>query len=682
MTMRTSLLLLAASLAPLYAQQSPAPEAPAAQVSAVSAAEQRAAVFSALAQMPANVSEFLVFTNIGGNFLRLAESGKIPDLTVDDLPDELLAIDNAAIASTLATPGTYAYLRALVGCLRTHEGATALASNWGINARDNLTDTIVETLYTQSMLAAQKEGAAPGQPIRIPATCMVLTCKPGQEALLQTLSEELLPTLQENVGDEVTLVNNENGFSGIRIDLAEMVRESAEEEEEHLAACMQELSKHSLCILLRQQGNALIIALCESPQDLQLPATANESVLSLPFMAEYDAQRNKGMLMAGHLSKECSNFCQSVNNDYLLYLATGVSAVFHTLGEADATAKPTYDKAAAALTQLSQSLHSLTPAIEQATSFQAWCDDNLHFSLSTDAGGYSYAPGKLRLAALADAPQNIFYAETTPICYSGPQINLTQLTEAALSVTEALALTLNESNAAQVNQVLAMSKLFAPELQALVAASSTIGSGLDGQLAVVMDTATGPLPLFAQAPQGATADIPRLAIYAGVSDRSQLSSGWDAIMTSAGEAIGKLGGDPNTLSMLPIAATGDAQCMSYYLALPFFTQDTTPSLTVSDTGLSFGTSEKLNHQVVTSATGTTDFAGCVFSCKLAPLAKSFHSLSAAMAPSTLPKQQKAAQDLKEAATVLDQMSTIAESVFGLGTVREGKHIMQVDIELK
>ncbi len=735
MTTRTILLTLAASVAPLYAQQPtiPASQAfttlatPAAQADAATP-EQRAQVFSALALLPQNISDFAVLTNIGANLLHLAESRVCPELEVGDLPSEVLALDNIALASTPATPATYALLRHTLVNLSTLGSTMQLAQDWAGQARAELRDSIIEELVLRADAASAPEGdAAAGA--HIPPTYIIITSRPGEETVLQECYSLLLGGLQEENRPGITPVQDECGFSGIRMDMVETYKAELKEMTQNMAPrrkemVLEELAKHPVYLLVRQQGNALIIALCENPQELQLAASPADSLLATDKLAACDTNLSKGMIAAGHVSTELAAIGNEVNTQPTFNLADGIRAVFTRLAEVESANKAAYEQAASAVSFLASELQKLTRPITQPSFMQMWCDGDLHFCLTSDAQGCSYRPGTLRLAALANAPNTSFYAETTPMQLGITPSDSNALLEAAFSVADGFSLTLAEENRAQAVGALAALKAFAPELQSLASAAATIGSGLDGQLAFVLDSVPGQLPrLSAETPSYTDAQVPRFSVFAGVCDRSKLSAGWDALLATAGQAAGKFGLSPEVVNLLPIVPRQEGSATSYSLALPLFTQqDALPSLAVSNTGLAAGTSARLNVQVLESATGTTPFSGAVFALRFAPLAKTLRSLATALDPAPeeaepvassqvkleggneasvhlatvggadgptsvfvageRSKVQEASDQLSTAAAIFEYASTVAEGVFGASTIENGLHTLKVDVKMK
>ncbi len=731
MTTRTILLTLAATVAPLYAQQPGAP-VPAAQLFTTLAApagestsatpEQRAQVFGALALLPPSISDVTVLTNVGGNLLRLAESGKLPELDASDLPAELLALDNIALASTPANAATRALLEHALVSLSTVGSTLRLAEEWGGDARRELSDTIIETLVLRADAASTlPEGTA--DDAHLPAAYLVLTTKPGEEGLLKECSGHLLADLQDGSRPGVTLVNDANGFSGIRMDVTETYRAELDEATRNMAPrrreqLLNELAKHPLYILTRQQGNALIIALCEDPQELKFAASPADSLLSTDMLAACDANLAHGMIAAAHVSPELSSIGNAVNSRPGIRLAEGVSSVFARLAEQEPANKEAYEKAAAAVRFLTEEMQKFTRPISRPTFLQIWCDGDLHLAATADAQGCSYRSGELRLATMADAPKTSLYSESTPMKLGITPPDSQELLEAVFSAAEGFSLTLAEEDRAQTEAALTTVKAFLPELRSLAAAASTIGDGLNGQLAVVMDSHLSPLPAVPGAQPGIQADTPRFAIYAGVDDRSKLGEGWDALRACAAQVAVKLGAPAEIINMLPISSRQVGTAMSYSITLPFFTQDAVPSVAVTDTGLTVGSSANLTAEVANSATGSTPFKGGVFALKFAPLAKTLRSLAtaldhdaeeaepAAVSDVRLEKEKPVAviggnhgptsiflssrradsrdtaDKLSTAAAIFEYASTIAEGVFGTSTIENGQHKLHMEVKMK
>ncbi len=739
MTTRTILLTLAATLAPLYAQQ-PAPALPnAAQTfralatpaqTANATAVQRARVFSALALLPQHVTDFAVLTNVGKTLRDLAESGKLPELSLGDIPAELLALDNIAIAATQASPATLALLRHALVSLRTVDSTLELSEEWTALARAELRDTITEELFlradaTIAQLGSEGEGAS------FPPSYIVLTSLPGEEALLQECCKLLLADLQDGNRPGISSVNNVNGFSGIRMELTEVfqaeladaTRDMAPRRREQL---LNELAQHPLHILARQQGNALIITLCEQPQELQIADSPEASLLSTESLAPCDSHHNNGLLAALRISPELANLCQELNTLPTLHLASGVSAAFTRLAELEPANQQGYLQAANAVNFFAGELQKLIRPVRKETFVQMWCDGDLHLVSTCDAQDCFYIPGELRLTAMAESPQTAFYAESTPLKTWLNLPNSDTVLNATLSLAEGFALTLAEEGQRHKSELaLAALRAFEPQLQAFARAGSTLYDALNGQFAFVVDSAYPPLPAVSGVQPNTQAHAPRFALYAGVGDRAQLESAWTEMQTNATQMVINMGAPAEMMHLIPITEKQAGIATSYSLTLPFFTQDAVPSLAVTNTGLALGSSANLTTQVAQNATGNEPFAGAVFALRFKPLARTLRSLATALdhdaeeaepaansnvrlekekpfplatvgsaeGPITVfvrpglacmesAKESDAADQLSTAAAIFEFASSLAEGMYGTSTIENGQHTLHVQVKMK
>ncbi len=753
MNMRSTLILMAATVAPLCSAQD-APAMPTSQQLVALAAnpaptaatpEQRAAVFNALALLPPTVTDVLVLPNISENCAKLDENLRHEM----DLPE---GVDNAAIAVIPGTPATYALIGGALQSYQAISTATSLAiTGMAIGSEPELFDTIFQQLVKGTAESLQKElGDAVSGPLSVPTAYAVLTCKPGHEADLQELHNRFQQEVRGGIDPEEGSypVDDVNGWSGIGYDLAkpmgallEELNKPAEEQEEaspfaeaemkaKVKPVVEELAKQKLNIVSRVQGNALIIAVCGDPQQLRLAASPAESMLATDLLANCDANLGKGIIVASSTSPELANLYDCTTN-YMYNIADGIASVFTALGEKDAANKDAFDQAAAGMSLLTKTLRSFTPADTKPTTLQAWHDGDLHIVLTTDAGGVSYKPGTLRLAAAADAPATVFYAESTPGVYDFALPTMQEMLDAALNVATGYALTLDEQRKPHMLANLGLAKAFMPEVNAALAAGTTIGSGFDGHSALIIDSAHAATPAFMGAPEGAEADVPRIGAYMGVADRSKLGEGWQALLDTAAQLAAKTGNDPAIIGQLPILPSQQGALTSYTVMLPLTSPDCVPDLTVSDTGLALGTSANMNARLIEGATGTLPFAGCVISFKPAPLAKSLRSLSLALDPTpeeaepvaqsdvavpsepvteeeceacvasedgiceecyarmlaeaetpSTSRQERTAAQLAEAAESLEDFAEVVNGVNVSSTIEEGVHTLKVDVDFK
>ncbi len=752
-------MLMAATVVPAFAQQS----APATQIlekmvapaqTPAATPEQRAAVFSSMAVLPADLQDFFTFTDIAGNMTRLAGSGAFPDLEVDDLPSEMLALDGATFASHSGNAASYKALARVIAAYCTAGQTEALAGSWARQAAEAAAVTIRDTVVQYNKAQVDKAIAAMSE-VKIHPIYGVLTCKPGNEGMLQEWCAAAVGNVQSDLeeGDGFEPVDDLNGFSGVKVDLSKAIDTDEDLPAEYLErvkdnpeyilgnAAEKEVAKRTIYVLFKQQGNALIAVICEDPSEIKLAANPAESVLATDIVAEADANLGKGMIALGHFSPTLLATSGTFSPANVEGLGDAMSGIFTALGSKDAANKAAYDKAAAGV---KTAVAQLSPILAQATrpvTMQAWCDSDLHFQFSGDAQGVTYTPSPLRNIEKMAAPNTALYCAITP-CTGGPALpSLPKLMDAALDISRGVNLT-HANQQTSANATLDQIEAVMPEAKEAIASIGTIIDGLDGNIAFVCDSAVAPVPvLFGSAP-GKTASVPRLAWSFGVSDRSKLSQGWDNLVAASGKLIGKLGGNPDSVGMLPIAPSTEGDVTHYSVIMPFFNKDTfVPTLAVSDSGLVAGTSTTLNTELIQPATTSANFAGGVFMLRFEPLAAMLDSLGDALAEETPAKgasgarraqaqvvtaegeqvvveidedddeveveyeddydedadydedydyedvapkspQQRRSENLKEAAEFFRDCNRVVEGIYATSTTENGHSVLRVDVKLR
>ncbi len=617
---------MATTVAPLYAQDQPAtaPTGTAVETPTATVSNQSAAKLGALALLPKDAANFLVLPDVGGNLARMGGGCGIPA--------ELQAIDVIALADTAASGSSLAATAKFLSFICGTELASHFFDDWAKGASEAARGVLKQAqdprFLDQKLIAAIKDFVPS---VKVTPQYVVVTCKPGSENVLEGAYKHAVERLAEEASlpDDPLDKVEVNGFTGVRLDLAKALKD---EEGEVNAALRETLDGRGLYVMLRLQGNALVGVLCENPEEISLAATPADSLQASDAVAEAAPALEKNLLALLRVSPELQAVSNaSTSAKTAQELASAISGIFDQLAEKDAAHQPAYAKASAGVKALAAQYAALLPDISQPATLQIWSDENLHAVFTCDAMGVSYKTAPLKHAALADAPDTCLYVESTPLDLGATQLPSCKVAlSAALDVAKGMAETFDGPGREGALFSLQGVERFLPELNSLASATGTIASGLDGSWTVLMDSVPGPLPFGGDAK--ATVNIPRLSIAAGVADRSKLGDGWNALVKTAGQVIGKLGGDPACVGMLPIVPANAGAATTYKVALPFFTPDFVPSLAVSDSTLAIGTSDKLNAQLATTATGSATFAGTVCTIRFEPLAKCLGSLADAMEP--------------------------------------------------
>lgn len=646
MNMRTTLMLMAATVAPLYAQQSTAPVAqvytdmatPA--TTATATPTQRAAAYPALALIPTDVESVVTINDLAGIVNSAAQLGG------EQAPAELMVLDSLAIATGKGTADAIKAAIPMLACKTGIDGKMEPLPqiDWGHYAKAPMAAIISQ--LADNYVKATKEAALKNiSDTKLPPIYVVLTGKPQSEAtlaeyypmILEALTSDIEPDSKEELRTPVDV----NGFSGIKLDIRgesfidpdyefddekdTYVLKELSEEQKILSAAIDKRS--DVYVVLRQQGNAIIGVIAENPDDIKLPATAEESILNTPGVQAADANLDKSPVMLSYTAPAMLQNIAEIQYTPHVQIAQLVADTFTAMAAAATDAeKATFEAAAGSVNMLLTAAKSLLiPTGNVPDLCQIWKGENsIELQYTGNSQGISYAPGKLSLTAQADKPDTIFYAEQTPATIAAIP-TCTDIIDAVVNAYNGYCASIKDEYKVGLEEQEA-ALAFLPECKELCNIFGSIGSGLGNSSAIVIDSA-GSMPAILGGAPGNTTKIPRISFYSGVTDRTKLSDGWQSLLNFAAGVATKLGSDPTVVQMLPIVPTPVGNATSYSVALPWFTPDMVPNLTVSDTALAAGSSSVYNAELVTSATGNMDFAGAVFSLKFEPLAKTIRGIA-------------------------------------------------------
>ncbi len=632
MNIRTTLMLMAATVAgPVIAQQPVEVYTAMTATSTVTAtAAQRAEAMPALAVLSADCESCFTFTNIPAFIDHLHAMGAIDDDDYADMPDEIKAINSVAIGGG---KGSAATLTTLMRMYRTYSAneltrdlkymiAGAADEYKGVlNAELDKADAANIEAF-KALLAQAKIAPAYG----------ILVANSGYEYMIaewyKALTTEMAEEAAMNEDMEFVTVD---GFSGIKIQIPAEEAEPDPWSDEYEVAFMQEAVKRNFYVLFKLEGDKIIAVICENPADINTAATPETSILGTDKLAKADEKLNSGLHIAVYADAATNNAFLQHNSDDVTMVGEVIQNMFTALAAKGDNNRTTFTKAASAVGTFINVWPSLISgtATLPTTGFVSWNGKCVDADLSSDNLGNGAKTAKLSLLNKAADPNTIVYLESAyPENCKLPHLNTLidagmDLAEGVIAITPASAQSASATEMAQI-------KAFLPEAKQAVEALCTVKSGLDNSFALVIDNqATMPTSLGGKL--GNTTSFPRLAIYSGVSDRSKLSEGWDALLSVAGKVAEKVGYDPAVVQMLPIAPKMAGNSTSYSIVLPWFTEDFVPNLTVSDTAFVVGTSAKLNAEIAETATGTLEFPGAVCTIKFAPLATMLRSVADDMA---------------------------------------------------
>lgn len=632
MNIRTTLMLMAATVAgPVFAQQ-PAEvyTSLVAPSSATATAAQRAEVMPALAVLPADCESCFTFTNIPAFIDHLHAIGAIDDDDYAETPDEIKALNSIAFGGGKGSAATITSIIRLYTTYKAGELTDYL--KYLTSVVDPQYQATLTTEVDKALAANLEEFKALLAQGTIAPAYGVLVGNPGSEAMLAEWYEMITAEMAQEASydDDIEFVTID-GFNGVKLQIPAEAAQPSPWSDEYETAFLQEAVKRSLYVLFKLEGNTIIAVVCENPSDINTAASPEASILGTDKLAKADSKLGTGLHIAFYADAATNNsFGQYYNTDISMVGQT-VQSLFTALAAKGDANQATFSKAAAGMGTFINTWTTLTvsTATLPSTAFVSWNDKCVDLDITSDNQGCTAKPAKLSLLNKAADPNTIFYAECAyPSVNKLPHLNT--LIDAGMDIADGVIALAPAREQKAIIADMAKVKAFLPEVKEAVQALDTIVSGLDNTMAFVIDNqATMPTTLGGK--PGNTTAFPRIAFYSGVSDRAKLSEGWYDLLTVAGNVAEKVGYDPEVVQMLPIAPSMKGSSTSYSIAMPWFTEEFVPNLTVSDTAFVVGTSANLNAEIAETATGTLDFPGAVCTIKFAPLATMLRSIADDMA---------------------------------------------------
>lgn len=632
MNMRTTLMLMAATVAaPLSAQQPADVYTTLAAPSTVTATvDQRAEAMPALAIMPADADMCFTFTDIPGFISRLNAVGAIDNEDYANLPEELKAINSIALAGGAGSAATLAAVGDLYNSFQLSEMLPAL-KQIAADAAPQYADTLkVEVNKAEAAnIQAVKDLLAQG---KIAPAYGVLVANPGYEAMIAEWYAMATGEMEESATDEdgVEYVSI-NGFSGLKLQVPADEAQPSPWDDEYEIALKQEAVKRTFYVLLKLEDDKIIAVACEDPSQINTAATPQESILGTDKFAAVDSKLGQGLHMAVYGSNAATNAYNKLQPHYFASIAKTVENMFTALAAQGGADQATFTTAAKGVNTVVSAWQKWTTyTVEKPTlATICWNDKEVDFDMHYDNLGVTAKPAKLSLLNKAADANTIFYAESAN--WNLPNMpNLVNLIDAGVEIADGVIALAPEDDKNSAAAKMTMVKAFLPEAKEAIEALGTVTSGLGNTYAFVMDGGAT-MPTVLGGKPGNTTAFPRVAFYSGVTDRSKLSEGWDKLLGVTGKVAEKLGYDAATVNMMPIVPKMIGKATSYSIALPWFTENLVPNLTVSDSAFVLGSSSKLNGEIAETATGTLDFNGAVCTIKFAPLATMLRSLADDMA---------------------------------------------------
>ncbi len=640
MNIRTTLMMLAATAAPIYAQVS---DETSAHIysnmvgtgnAATASANERAAAYPALAYIPADAEMVITLNHAGPGLAAIAaltgNAGQIPP-GLDSVDGISLAFGKGlgTALSCVSDIYTYAAIEEADGisdCMR-------FFNDWGREAAAPANSVIknLTEAYVRQTIASAVNGASS---LKLPPLYAVISTN-GTSAIPTQWRQQFVAALTDNIDAPSQNIRREpysaNGFEGIKITVRPgIINQPPSRDNEIQAALREAINGRTIYVMVKQIGSDLIAVICERPQDIQHAATPAQSILGTSKLSAADAQLQKNPILLSYAASGISAEVNRLQMKPLLGMGTLLSDIFGELSRTPGQNQGTMSAAAAGASLITNTVANLCKNKGAASDMAlVWFDNSaLEIQMTASNSTFQYTPGRLALTSLPDRPETVLYCESSP--WVRPNMPTTiQLVDSVVNVLDGFIATMPQHKQDAAARELAQARQFLPDLKALIGAGETICSGLGNSYALTIDNA-GRFPTVLDGKPGNTHAFPRIAFYAGVTDRSKLGEGWEQLLTVAGNVAAKFGSDPSVVRMLPIVPTTTGSTTSYSVALPFFSTDFVPNVTVSDTGFTMGSSSAYNSNIISSATGTMEFSGAVATLNMRALAATARGLANAM----------------------------------------------------
>lgn len=626
MNIRTTLMLMAATVAaPLSAQQ-PA-ENPATQTvpaTAQATAEQRAAALPALAVLPADCDFCFTFTNLPAFIDSMYQANFIDAEDYADIPLEVRAIHSVAIGGGKNASATVQALIALFNAYQTDSMLELLEDVTESAAKDYR--ATLKTAVNQVKKNNREELAAVLASAKIAPTYGVLLATPDYEGVIAEWYQKLISEFKNEPEDGIETVSVA-GYNGIKMRMPAREAKPRSWDSATDIAVKQEMVKRTFYLLFKLEGDKIIAVICENPEDICTAATPQESILGTDKLAKADAKLNQGLHCAYYATPGIIKSLHDINAQSYIKTARGIGSALSAMAEKHGAEQPVFTKAAAGMQTIIQGMQQLfdRPIDSPTVGTFSWSGKAMDIDYYSDNCGITYKPGKLALSERAANPNTILYAETT--YNQGFNLpSLSSMLSAGIDVADGIIAVCPAKEATAAAVRMQQIKDFLPLATETIDAICTTASGLDNTAALIIDNQATMPTLLGGDPSKPVA-FPRIAFYSGVSDRAKLSEGWDALLNVAGKAASKMGADPAIVNMLPIAQRNVGKAVSYSISLPWFTDNVVPNLTLSDTAFVVGSSSVLNAELAETAAPTVDFSGAVCTVRLAPLDSLLRSIA-------------------------------------------------------
>lgn len=436
MTIRTSVMLLAAAAMPLSLQAKPAKTtAPA----AATATAQKPGALAAMALLPADADDFVALS-------------LTPEVAacLGEFAESAAQLDGVALANGKGSSAALASFLPLVraaSALQTVEDKLMPAVSFTFDDEEDAGDPDLkpgnkmmpepkdtpeqkaarqakQQLETAMLKALQESKGA-----KLPTLYLAATLKPvGQQAVDEMLghylSDEGLQGLVAQLGGEGSPVKAEVAKSG---DLKGLKLTLVTPPTQELAV----FTGRTVYVLAKKQGNAVLLALCEDPADISLPTSEATS----PASTLKDKKIGSGFFLRSSFTPQMTQALLDTYKAVVQGVRDGEAAVIAEQKKQDPSKASALDQQVSAMDDGMTEFFKLFPAkVTKPTALQVKeSKKGWNVQVSFDADGATFATVTGAMAPGKTKP--VFFAQKSPLKTTTPQPNWQKMVQSAFTAS-------------------------------------------------------------------------------------------------------------------------------------------------------------------------------------------------------------------------------------------------------
>lgn len=399
--------------------------------------------------------------------------------------------------------------------------------------------------------------------------------------------------LFENMVEPVDVENPAGKFQGFKIlgsKMSAMMADNRDDMVEEIGAekvdkLLEIVAKKDIVILSGTVANYVVLFIGASVDDLKFSADASSSLVATEALAFTDAYAAKDLAVVTYGQKEGMDTMVGAAGglaDMTNGLRDGLAGT-EALGDTrdlEAMFKIVAEREAALRTLISTEAHGMVAFFEDGLKIESFG--------GTDSGMVDWkSPNKL--AHLGDSDNVLMFANLTANAAFDEKARAyyEALLETAYAMTMKVAeLPMEGEKMLQFKEMAKMfDEKFRPDMVGMWDAfNNDFGAGLGTESAMIVDL-NGSAPPIPGIPQQVVdkARVPRISIIAPVADRTKLAGSWDKMNTTLTGTLAKVSemtGQKIPMQK-PISSEKNGNT-TWFFAMPFFTDDFLPSVTVGD----------------------------------------------------------------------------------------------------